>query len=159
MPKSSSVCDGREKLAPRIFLKLAVLPRKDSCCRIHERLISHVRAVCENSAAVHKTCPGSPLLAWIHILSFFFFSPRLPLVAASHTHLLPFLCPLSPQSAISPYKTGALGLATTPRKSGFLLSACRRRALCGTTLATILHLRSHRREAMSTGVSTRRRAA
>ena len=45
------------------------------------------------------------------------------------------------------------------RKSGFLLSACRRRALCGTTLATILHLRSHRREAMSTGVSTRRRAA
>ena len=29
----------------------------------------------------------------------------------------------------------------------------------GTTLATILHLRSHRREAMSTGVSTRRRAA
>ena len=31
---------------------------------------------------------------------FFFFSPRLPLVAASHTHLLPFLCPLSPRSAI-----------------------------------------------------------
>ena len=31
---------------------------------------------------------------------FFFFSPRLPLVAASHTHLLPFLCPLSPPSAI-----------------------------------------------------------
>ena len=32
---------------------------------------------------------------------FFFFSPRLPLVAAGHTHLLPFLCPLSPRSAIS----------------------------------------------------------
>ena len=46
-----------------------------------------------------------------------------------------------------------------PRKSGFLLSACRRRALCGTALATILHLRSHRREEMSTGVSPRRRAA
>ena len=56
-------------------------------------------------------------------------------------------------------KTGHRPPATTPRKSGFLLSACRRRALCGTTLATILHLRSHRREAMSTGVSTRRRAA
>ena len=85
-------------LAPRIFLKLAVLPRKDSCCRTHERLISHVRAVCENPAAVHKTCPGSPLLAWIHILSFFPQPRARPLVAASHTHLLPSLCPLSPQS-------------------------------------------------------------
>ena len=56
-------------------------------------------------------------------------------------------------------KTGHRPPATTPRKSGFLLSACRRRALCGTTLVIILHLRSHRREAMSTGVSTRRRAA
>ena len=37
----------------------------------------------------------------------------------------------------------------------FSLSACRRRALCGTILATILHLRSHRREAMSTGVTPR----
>ena len=56
-------------------------------------------------------------------------------------------------------KTGHRPPATTPRKSGFLLSACRRRALCGTALATILHLRSHRREEMSTGVSPRRRAA
>ena len=32
-------------------------------------------------------------------------------------------------------------------------------ALCGTILATILHLRSHRRAAMSAGVSPRRRAA
>ena len=67
--------------------------------------------------------------------------------------------PMADHVADDVFKTGALGLATTPRKSGFLLSACRRRALCGTTLATILHLRSHRREAMSTGVSTRRRAA
>ena len=32
-------------------------------------------------------------------------------------------------------------------------------ALCGTILATILHLRSHRRATMSAGVSPRRRAA
>ena len=32
-------------------------------------------------------------------------------------------------------------------------------ALCGTILATILHLRSHRRATMSAGVSSRRRAA
>ena len=41
-------------------------------------------------------------------------------------------------------KTGHRPPAAQPHKSGFLLSACRRRALCGTTLATILHLRSHR---------------
>ena len=55
-------------------------------------------------------------------------------------------------------KTGA----TEPESPLWLAQASKlapAHALCGTILATILHLRSHRRATMSAGVSSRRRAA
>ena len=60
---------------------------------LSERLPSNRRVSAETLARFWQTRRGQPGTA-------FFFSPRLPLVAAGHTHLIPFLCPLSPQSAI-----------------------------------------------------------
>ena len=81
------------KIGPTVFLGIeqaaglsAISPRRR--CRetyhLSERLPSNRRVSAETLARFWQTRRGQPGTA-------FFFSPRLPLVAGSHTHLLPLL--------------------------------------------------------------------
>ena len=61
--------------------------------------------------------------------------------------------------ALAPVFLPSLGRGESPLWLAQASKLAPAHALCGTILATILHLRSHRRATMSAGVSPRRRAA